>query len=130
MIEEVIYSVLSNDAGVAAITTSINPDLVDQTQTPEFIEYTLDDNVPNDTKDGASDRDEEYFTITSWGKTRKEANQLAFQVRDALDGYSGTIAGVDGDIVVKWIYLENEENIFDPDGLVGKEQEYRAAINR
>ena len=89
-----IYSLLVNDSAVSAIVgTRIYPELAEEGASAPYIVYSVVSNTPSDTKDGTP-IDEAQLEVFSVGSTYAAANDLADNVRAALDRKSKIVVGV------------------------------------
>jgi hypothetical protein len=130
-IGKAIYSILSNDSGVSNIVgTRIFPQKVPFGEQMPSITYFVIDTTPNNTKNGASTYDYVRCQITAFGVTYSRAQELATEIRSALDYKSGTEAGV----VISKCFFEDSNDIFDDsfgeDGIHYVAMDYRFNINR
>lgn len=81
-----IFSLLSNDAAVAAIVTNrIFPAITSKAAKLPFVTYDIINITPNDTKSGASKVDELDVEIVCHAETYSAASDLADASRAALD---------------------------------------------
>jgi len=92
---DVIHSVIQADSTVAAITTTVAPGKVPEQKDYPAVTYDQISGVGLDHKDGTSDMDTERWQIASRAKKRIDAVSLDKAVRSAIDGYSGTVNGVE-----------------------------------
>lgn len=93
MIQNAIYSILSSDATVAALTTRISHGIANQEDIMPFITFMVFDIDPNPTKDTLSETDINYLSVSCISQNNQNALIIAEAVRGALDGYAGTVAG-------------------------------------
>lgn len=130
-IGKAIYSILSNDSGVSNIVgTRIFPQKVPFGEQMPSITYFVIDTTPNNTKNGASTYDYVRCQITAFGVTYSRAQELATEIRSALDYKTGTEAGV----VISKCFFEDSNDIFDDsfgeDGIHYVAMDFRFNINR
>lgn len=105
-----IYDILINDTDVNDLVSGrIYPVWADLTGTKPFLIYKVDDNAPSDTKDSGQALDQIQLEIFSFAETYDESSDLMKKVRDAIDRYSGTNAGV----VIQSIQYLEEKDDFD-----------------
>jgi hypothetical protein len=92
---KVIYDLLTNNATIsAACSTRIFPLFAPQEAADPCITYFLDQIQFNETKDGASELNNETYRINVFSKTYTEAKDLSDAVITELDRFSGTNNGV------------------------------------
>lgn len=102
-----IYDILSNDGDVSAIVSSrIYPLYASIGKDKPFVTYRIDDVAPSDTKDSGQALDQIQVEIFGFAETYPTVDDLMTKVRDALDRYSGTNAGV---TIQSVQYLEEED---------------------
>lgn len=102
---DVIYSILSNSAGVTGVVSERIYALIDnQSYTLPFITYSNVLTSPNATKSGPSTLDEKTYQINIVAATHKQCNALAELVRSALDYANGTYNGT----VLQQCYMDDE----------------------
>jgi hypothetical protein len=95
MTGKVIYNILSNAAPVSAIVANrIFPDLADQNTAYPFIVYGVEATDASDTKDGASGLDQVNVAVMVYSNSYAQAQDIARNVRTALDRTGGTFSGV------------------------------------
>ena len=108
--EKAIENILTNDAPVVAITTSVNPHRVPQGENPyPAITYSRINNEPEDTKDGVSTLDVIRVDVDMWSADYATGKDLADKVRTALDRASGTF----NTRVIQSIRFETDREFFD-----------------
>lgn len=94
-VEAAIYTLLKDAAGVSALAgTRIYPILAPQDSAYPLITYQRISGARWRTFDGPSGKAQPRFQLDVWATSYAGANALAKAVRDALDGYSGTVATV------------------------------------
>ncbi len=130
-IGKAIYSILSNAAGVSALVgTRIFPQKIPYAQDMPAITYFVIDNTPNNTKNGPSTYDYVRCQITAFGVNYSQAQDLASEIRSALDYKTGTEAGV----VISKCFFEDSNDIFDDSfgetGIHYVAMDFRFNINR
>lgn len=111
MIEEALVSILQNDSGVNAITTRVYP--VDLPQNPVFpaVIYMKISGMRDHALSGPTGHAHPRFQIEAWATTYSAAKGLARAIRQALDGYSGTV----GDVEIGSILIESERDFYEPE---------------
>ena len=129
-IGKAIYLILSNESGVSNIVgTRIFPQKVPFGEQMPSITYFVIDTTPNNTKNGASTYDYVRCQITAFGVSYSQAQDLATEIRAALDYKSGTEAGV----VISKCFFEDSNDIFDDsfgeDGIHYVAMDFRFNIN-
>lgn len=78
-----------------------------------------------DCKDAPSELDKPGFDVVVYAETYEQAFNISVLVRDALDGYKGTI----NDVVFKALWFSNAEDLFSlEDRTVVIRNSYRALI--
>jgi len=130
-IGKAIYSILSNESSVSNIVgTRIFPQKVPYGQQMPSITYFVIDTTPNNTKNGASTYDYVRCQITAFGVSYSQAQDLATEIRSALDYKTGTEAGV----VISKCFFEDSNDIFDDsfgeNGIHYVAMDFRFNINR
>jgi len=107
--EQAIVDILENDANVSAVVDDrIFPIFIPQEKKLPAITYERIDTDPMDTKSGASTLDVPLLDIDLWGKDFKVLKDLAKDVRNALERFSGTRQG----IIIQSIQFDNEIQAF------------------
>jgi len=89
MIQEDIYSLLSDDAGVIAVTTNIYPVSGPQNTTFPVIVYTRISSFRGQNFDEVENFVRSTFMVDSYAETYTAALALAELVKTALNNYSG-----------------------------------------
>ena len=89
-LEQGIYTILTDDSGVSAITTRVYPWRRQQDSDLPAIAYELDGTEPEQGLDGYLDFTRAILTVSCIETTYGLAKELASKVRDALNGYTGT----------------------------------------
>lgn len=113
--EQAIVDILENDSNVSAVIDNrIFPLFIPQEKKVPAITYERIDTDANDTKSGASTLDGILIDIDLWGKDFKVLKDLAKDVRNALDRFSGTKQG----IIIQSIQFDNEIQAFSDDKLL------------
>jgi len=91
-IGEALYSILSNDAEVAAlISTRIYPNLLPESATLPALTYQELTALRQYVLTGPVGMVRFRFQINCWASTYASADELSIEVRKALDGYSGMV---------------------------------------
>ena len=123
-----IYSLLVNASRVSSIVgTRIYPELAEEGASAPYIVYSVVSNTPSDTKDGTP-IDEAQLEIFSVGSTYAAANDLADEVRAALDRKSQIVVGT---VTVQSIQYTNEVvEVSEKRDLYISVQDYTTRITR
>lgn len=124
-IEDVIYNILKDNAGVSAlVTTKIYPMVAPQGVEDCIVYQVINDN-PNDTKSGVSTFNKPRVQVTGWSKNHVTAKQIRNAVQSALDRYTGTVTGINVDSI-QYITIGDD---FDKEShYYGKRSEYYIII--
>ena len=109
MIENSIRYILVNDVTVAALTTRCYPVKLPQDPTYPLILYTRITGIRDHVLSGPSGHAHPRFQIEAWAETYAAAKALAAAMREALDGYSGTVEGVD----IGSCLIDSERDIYE-----------------
>tara|TARA_R100000654_G_scaffold23374_1_gene45750 strand:+ start:2093 stop:2491 length:399 start_codon:yes stop_codon:yes gene_type:complete len=130
-IGKAIYFILRNTTGVSNyVSARIFPQKVPYSETMPAITYFIIDTNPNNTKNGVSTYDYIRCQITSFGTTYAQAQDLATEIRNALDYKSGTFEGVE----IDKCFFEDANDVFDDkfgdDGIHYVAMDFRFNINR
>ena len=92
MIEDVIYSLLTDDAAVSALVSDrVYPSLAIKDVVYPYIVFEQVGNDPTDDKDGVSSLDTLSYDIEIYTQTPEKMNDLGVKVRKVLDRYAGTV---------------------------------------
>jgi len=111
MIGKVIHKLLSEDTAINTVVgTKIFPLVMSYETTRPSLLYVVDSVTPQYTKDGWAG-DMCSFKVTSYADSYKEAIELAFAVRIALEFATGDIEGVG----VEKIYMRGREEYYQFD---------------
>lgn len=116
MIDEAIYTLLSNDAGITAkVSSRIYP--LHTPQEPIFPALTFG-KIAVGTKDlhhsGSNQSAKSLYQFSCFAQTLKQAKELAKAVKDLLHGYSGTV----GSEKIYYSKVLNEIDLFDVDLII------------
>lgn len=106
MIRTAVYTILSTDVTLIALTPRISHGLANQEDIMPFVTFLVYDQDPNETKDTLSETDIVYFSISCISQNNLNAVAIAEAVRVALDGYSGT---VDSTVIQSATYLKTRD---------------------
>lgn len=115
-----IYDILSNDAGVTAITSRIYAERAPQNVSLPYVVYSVVSSVPTDGKNSYAKIIDYRVQIDIYDGSYSEVNALRNAVVTALNYTRGTYNSV----VVDDIKYETEQ-----DGLVESQDEYRKIID-
>jgi hypothetical protein len=111
-LKEAIHSVLTDDDAVTAIAGDrIRPGKADANDDLPYVVYRVTSRGQIDTAEGASEWFQPTVEVISYGDTRAAADSLAEAVADILNGYAGTVEGVE----IAPAILEDEDEGEDDD---------------
>ena len=108
-IEKAIRSFLFNDSTVKAITTRCYPGKIPQDPTYPLIVYYKVTGMRDHHLQGPSGLTHPRFQVEAWATTYAAAKALANAIREALDGYKGTV----GTVVIGSILIESERDVYE-----------------
>ena len=92
MIEDVLYSLLKNDATVAGLVgDKIYPYMADENISLPYIVYEETGNEPTNTKQGISDLDTISVNVESYAGSVLDLNTLRAAVRLKLERFKGIV---------------------------------------
>jgi len=112
MIGKVIYGKLSQESTVVAIVgQKIYPDLTPQDVKYPFCVYTIVNSTPVDFKDGQSNLEEVQFQIDCYTQSYDTTQELANNVRNSLDRFTGTVNGIDVQTIK---YMSSDSEVYNP----------------
>lgn len=112
MIGKVIYGKLSQESTVVAIVgQKIYPDLTPQDVQYPFCVYTIVNSTPVDFKDGQSNLEEVQFQIDCYTQSYDTTQELANNVRNSLDRFTGTVNGIDVQTIK---YMASDSQVYNP----------------
>jgi len=112
MIGKVIYGKLSQESTVVAIVgQKIYPDLTPQDVKYPFCVYTIVNSTPVDFKDGQSNLEEVQFQIDCYTQSYDTTQELANNVRNSLDRFTGTVNGIDVQTIK---YMSSDSQVYNP----------------
>lgn len=107
-IEQALYSLLSNDGGVSAlVSTRIYPNILEQGTVMPAMTYEQTDGTRDEVMTAPTGFVDSSFQITYWSGLYSEVRAVAAAVEALLDGYSGTVFGVE----IEAIHLVDEADI-------------------
>jgi hypothetical protein len=107
-IEEALYSILSNDATLLALTsTRIYPNILQQAVIMPAVTYQQISGQRDEVMTSPTGFVESRFQINGWSDTYSETRDVANAIRGALDGFSGTVSSVE----IEAIHLIDEGDI-------------------
>ena len=110
MIEKAIYSILTGDATVLALTsTRVRPVVALQGASLPYVIYQQISGPRYHTTSGPIGMADTLYQVNCWASTYSDMKTLSEAVRKAMDGYSGTIASV----VIDVIHIQDESDIPD-----------------
>lgn len=109
-----LYSRLSSDAGITAITSRIYPLAAKQGASVPYVVYSQTGNRHVHHFGGAAGLAAPRFQISCWDDDYIGARALAEQVRDAMDGYRGTMGGGGNTANVRGCFLEFDIDVYEP----------------
>jgi hypothetical protein len=124
-----IYNILSTTTAINNLVgTRIFPNVAAQSEAFPFIIYDVQNDSPEDTKDGVANLDITNMMVSSYSDSYAEATKLGNYIRDALDRYSGTNSGV----VINTIVFDGYNDAFDDmsgsDGIYRKSLDFKIRI--
>ena len=103
-----LHSLLTGDTDVnTAVSGRVYPELAPEGTSMPYLVYSVVSNTPSDAKDGTP-IDEAQVEIFSVASTYGSSNDLADEVRAALDRKSASVSVTEGAIVVQSIHYTNE----------------------
>lgn len=116
MIVESLYSHLTDDAGVSAITARMYPQTLPQEVTLPAISYFMAADNREPLIDGEmSPLKEALFDLNAWAETYTEAHQLAEAIEAALVGTVGAFGSASPADNVDTIRMERKFDLFETD---------------
>ena len=105
---DALYHHLSNNAGVTAVTSRIRMSQADHSETLPYIVFEQLPSTPVQHMTAASGLQDAAFDIRCYDDDQYDAYDLGELVREALDGFTGTMGSGAGDTaVVRRAMLEN-----------------------
>lgn len=111
-IEEALKSVLTNDAGVAALVTGrIYPLVLPQKPTYPAMTYQTVAGAPDMTLTGESGLVKDLFQVDAYGATYAAVKGLARAIRTALNGKQFTVSTVQ----ISSIVMKSSRDLSEPD---------------
>lgn len=112
MIEQALYTILSGHAGLTALVGSrIYPLILPQSPLLPAVIYQRVDAAREGTHDGPSGLAHPLFQLSCWALDFDQARAVVAQVRLALDGYTGTVGGVE----IEAIQSGHEDDQYEQD---------------
>lgn len=135
MIEPALYSLVTGDAGVSAlIATRMYPALMPQNVTLPAVSYSVVVAPGDHHGTAASGYVSAIYRIDCWATTFAAARELAQAVREAIDGYRGTVTPAGSPLVevtIGAILLESERDLYEDESRVyRRSQTYRVNYRR
>lgn len=107
-IEQALYQILTDDAGVAAIISSrVFPVFIPQGATLPAVTYTQIKGNRIHTIPEPDDMVRSSFKISCWATTYSAAESLSSAVADALDNYTGTV----GNVVIQAAHFDTDLDV-------------------
>ena len=91
MIRQAIYTILSGDSPLVALTSRISHGLANQEDIMPYVTFLVFDTDPNPTKDTLSQTDVISISVSCISQNNLNAVAIADAVRTALDGFTGTV---------------------------------------
>ena len=108
-IEKAIRSILIADTAVKAITNRCYPGKIPQNpEYPLIVYYKVTGNRDHHLQ-GPSGLAHPRFQVEAWATTYDAAKALANAIREALDGYKGTV----GAVAIGSILIESERDVYE-----------------
>lgn len=129
MLGSAVYSILSDDATLTAITgTKIYPVQAPQRISVPFIVYRENGTLPVDQKDGSAPIDKIQLQVDIYSNSYIQAHTIATQVRSLLDAYTGTVSGV----VIRQIWFSDQDDgdFLEDMSFYGVSQIYEVRVQR
>lgn len=125
LIEQAIYERLTTYAGLAALVGArVYPVILPQSPALPAVTYTKVTNEHVQSHGGASGLAMPRFQVDSWATTYASAKAVAEQVRLALLGFRGAVAGV----LIGGVLAETETDVYEPETRIYRvSQDYRIA---
>ena len=109
-IEDALYSLLAASGAVAShVGDRIYPVVRPQNSALPAIVYQQISGPRSHAMDGPSSLVESTWQVSCWAASYTQAEQLMDAVRSTLDGYSGTVAGVD----IEGIFLIDVADLYN-----------------
>lgn len=109
IIDEAIRDILVNDATVSAITTRCYPVGIPQNPTWPLMVYGKITGVREHSLQGPTGMATPRYQIEAWAETYSGAKSLAKAMREALDGYRGTV----GTVRIGSFLIQSERDIYE-----------------
>ena len=114
VIEEAIYTYLSNHAGLTAlVSTRIHPLIMPQSTVLPAVTFSKVSGPRVHAMQQDAGLAYPRFQVSCWGATYKSAKDVAAQVRAALQDFKGTMGGVGG-VVVSGVFIQDENDLYEP----------------
>lgn len=111
-VNEALYELLTANAGVAALVGDrVYPVKMPQKAAFPAIVYAKSGGARSHSNDGSSGFNRAVFALDCWAASLAQASAVANAVRLAVDGYRGTVLGVD----FNGVFLVGEEEGWDDD---------------
>ncbi len=111
-VEAALYSLLKNNAGVAAkVGDRIYPNILPQNIQYPCLSFRNVSTQSDQTMSGISGFAQGRFQIDVWSNNHLEACQIREVVRLALQAYRGTVDGV----VLQEVQYENATTLYEPE---------------
>ena len=108
-IEKAIRAILVANSTVKAITTRCYPAKIPQDPTYPLILFSKVTGMRDHHLQGPSGLAHPRFQVEAWATTYDAAKTLANAIREALDGYKGTV----GTVVIGSILIESERDFYE-----------------
>ncbi len=108
-IEEALKYIIVNNSTVKAITTRCYPATIPQNPEYPLVLYMKITGVRSHHLQGPSGSAHPRFQVEAWAATYAEVKALANAIREALDGYSGTVSGCK----VRSILIQSERDSYE-----------------
>lgn len=126
MVEKAIYDLLTNSTGVTSVVSSriYNGTVPQETDMP-FVMFRRERTQRYRTLDGPNGLVEADFEVNCVGLRAGQLLTLADEIRQALDNYSATVAGID----VHRIMLDDESEELEVEVSGGEEMVRRRALD-
>lgn len=111
LIEQALYSYLSNYAGLTAlVSTRIYPDVCPQEPTLPYVVFQKIHDQPGYVMGGETGISDAVFQFDAVSTSSLEAKNVAEQLRQALSGFSGVMGGDESAVTVDWLELLSQHD--------------------
>lgn len=109
-VKAAIYNRLSNFSALTSlVSTRIYPGIAPQNTAIPYVTYQQISNESISAMGADTGLERPRFQVDSWSTSPLEADNVAIQVKSALQRYEGTLEGT----TIQVIFLENDVDIYD-----------------